>query len=742
MPLLHPSRRTLVLAVVGALLLLLGGMWWFRWGIGLRAVRIVDPVVRRWAADEVDRLSGGVYTLTIPPIEVDTERRRVGIDSMVVTTNPNRMGERDAPLPTMVLRFYHCAVEGIDLVRLAAGGGLRATRIGCERVALKAAVPAPTGPIDTLASHPFLILRDNLDLGRDVPVIAIDSIAFPDVSVSLDIVGRAGQRTAVAFDHLSARLDSLHYDPTQPVAERRPLFSRNITLALDGFIGSQTAANRLLLDRFRADLATGTLELDGLEWQPLADAFADSLGLSELSLDSLRVQGIDWGAFIIAGDVRVRRIQLNGGLMRMPDALDPAARQDSPTPSAAPSGSPRRTAETVVRAIGRRLVLDSLILNDLTLVEGSSNDSIRTRLGTLAMAGVRIDLGAAAWNGPFPLGPVRVLARDILRDGRDRRLAIGGLGLDLVAGTARLDSVRAGAEGTNADWLRGRRWRADRAVLVADSVTAAGLDFHAWIRTGAITGRRVDLRGVDLDITTDKRLPARRPAAVHRTPQGWVREVPPRLHLDTVQVAGRIQYRERSDDAPRTGVLRFERLRITLTNLSNDPARMSETTPLLFSANARFMGAGAFTMTASIPLLAPDFRMSYQGSLGPMPASALNPFVVAAAPLQFKEGRILGISFNATVTDGVARGQIRPRWDSLFVDITPGSGGGGGILGGIKRAVTKFATNQFVLRDANTTGHDEPPQNGAIIHRWVPTESLLQFLWYGLRDALLPLVKR
>ncbi len=742
MPLPRLSRRTLLMIVAGVVLLLVFVMWWFRWGIGMRAVRIVDPVVRRWAVNEVDRLSDGVYELTASPIRVDTESRRVGIDTIVITTNPEKMRQRLKPLPTLRLRFHNCALEGIELDRLAAGRGLQATWAGCDTVAVQAAIPAPTGVRDTTAASGFLTLRDNLDLGRNVPFIAIDSIAFPDVSVTLDIAGRAGTRTGVAFERLAVRLDSLHYDPKQPVAERRPLFSRNIALALDGFVGSQTAANRLLLERFRADLATGTLELDGLDWEPLPGALADSLGLAELSLDSLRVRGIDWGAFLTAGDVRVVSIQLDGGRLRLPEATPGAAAPATQTETPTHFRRAQRTAEGVLRAIGRRLELDSLELHDLTLVEGGGNDSTLTRLGTLGLERVRIGIGDEAWSGPFPVGPLQVRAHDILRAGPSERLAIGTFRLDLAGGTVQADSVRAGAVGTDADWLRGRRWRADRTALSVDSVRATGLEPNAWMRTGAITGQRVDLHGFDLDVATDKRLPARRTAAVHRTPQAWVREVAPRFHLDTVQVVGRMQYRERSDEAPRTGVVRFERVRVTMTNFSNDPARMSDSTPLVIRADARLMGTGAFALNVRVPLLAPDFRMRYDGSLGRMPAPAMNPFIVGIAPMQFKEGRILGITFGATVTNGVARGQLRPRWDSLFVDITPNAGGGGGILGGIKRAVTKFAANEFVLKSENSDAGDDPPEDGAIVHRWIPRETVLQFMWNGIRDALLPLVKR
>src|SRR5690606_29762485 len=118
-------------------------------------------------------------------------------------------------------------------------------------------------------------------------------------------------------------------------------------------------------------------------------------------LDSLRVRGIDWGAFLSAGDVRVHRIQLDGGRLQLPEAGPSRPAPTTPTSNPTHFARTARTAEGVLRAIGRRLVLDSLELRDLTLVQGGGTDSILTRLGALDMERVRIGFGDEAWNGPF-----------------------------------------------------------------------------------------------------------------------------------------------------------------------------------------------------------------------------------------------------------------------------------------------------------------------------------------------------
>jgi len=67
---------------------------------------------------------------------------------------------------------------------------------------------------------------------------------------------------------------------------------------------------------------------------------------------------------------------------------------------------------------------------------------------------------------------------------------------------------------------------------------------------------------------------------------------------------------------------------------------------------------------------------------------------------------------------------------------------GGGIFGGITRGLKKFAANTFLLQSDNSTADGDTAEDGRIRHRWVPEETLLQFMWYGMREPLLPLVRR
>lgn len=718
--------------------------WSQRWAISGRAVAIVDPVVRRWAAGEVDRLSGGVYHLTASTIVVDEAKKRLAIDTIRVTTNTDVNARRPVPLPVVTLVFGGCALEGINLDQLAARRGLHVRHAGCASVRLVGEVPAPV-PGSAPAAKPsgvFLSLRENLDLPRTIPFVQVDTVAFPAVELNLGITGRNRRRTALAFDRFSARLDSLHYDPRQKPEERGPLLSRDVRVRMDGFAGSREDASRLTFDSLSASLARGVVQLDGLIYEPIIGAFGDSLGFSALEVDHLALTGVDWRAFLTAGDIGVTRLTVNGAMMRFPPPDGGGQRKVKATTAAVPAGRP--TVGAMLRALGRDMRLDTLDMTLLRVVEEATvvRDSTVTTLRRLEVRGARFD-DALSWTTAFPVGPVTIAAGGFARRRGDEQFLVGSFGLDVPAGTASVDSLRIGPDGNDAAFQRRHRYRADRMVLSANRVALVGMDLPSYLNRGNFLLRRADADGVELDILTDKRkasAPGRQ--TPHRHPQQVLRDLGLLIGADTVLLTGEARYREHAVDAPRPGVVTFRNLKATLYNLTTDTVRMTDSTPFRMVADARLMGAGAFHFELEMPLLATQFTMRYRGRLGPMPASALNAFASDGSGIRFTRGNIQEIRFDATVTNGRARGQITPRWTDLGIELPGLSRKNTGIFGGLKRAAAKFVANAFMVRDNNTTGGKEPPRNGRIDHRWRTSETLPQFLWNSLRDPLIPLMKK
>jgi len=107
---------------------------------------------------------------------------------------------------------------------------------------------------------------------------------------------------------------------------------------------------------------------------------------------------------------------------------------------------------------------------------------------------------------------------------------------------------------------------------------------------------------------------------------------------------------------------------------------------------------------------------------------------------------VVGISFHATVTDGVARGSVTPRYNDLTVAVTQrgssGIMGRGGILGGAARGIASFVGNWTKVRADNPEEAAARPRSGAIHHTFTSDQTLPAFLWASVREGLLAVVKR
>ncbi len=313
-------------------------------------------------------------------------------------------------------------------------------------------------------------------------------------------------------------------------------------------------------------------------------------------------------------------------------------------------------------------------------------------------------------------------------------IAVARLEAGLTDSTLVLADVEREPSIPEEQWVRRKRVRDDRVRFALDSLRGRGVAYRSFIATGDIGIRALELSGARLDVFSDWRVP-KGPPERHRTPQQVAARASPELRLDTVLVSGgTITYRERRPKREGPGVVSFDALRATVLHLEL-PSRGK---PLRIEASGRLMGEGLLAVQASVPLDAPDFRYELNGKLGKMPAKALNRFLSVNEAFEFDNGWLEETVFRQTVRGGRARTTVTPRYRDLSVEPT---GEGGGVIGSVKRTVQEFLAGAFVVRSRNPDEDGENLRTVRTVRRYDPTNTWLQFLWFGLRDGLMEAVK-
>ena len=138
--------------------------------------------------------------------------------------------------------------------------------------------------------------------------------------------------------------------------------------------------------------------------------------------------------------------------------------------------------------------------------------------------------------------------------------------------------------------------------------------------------------------------------------------------------------------------------------------------------------------------------MSFRGTLGAMPAESLNGFLEHVLAAKVAGGQVDRIDFNAAVRGGVAKGTITPLYHGLQIEVTgrgaTGIMGGHGALSNIVRSVVSGIANGFKIRNNNPEHPGQAPRSAPIDHTFTDSETLPAFVWLGLRDGLLTVIRK
>jgi len=295
---------------------------------------------------------------------------------------------------------------------------------------------------------------------------------------------------------------------------------------------------------------------------------------------------------------------------------------------------------------------------------------------------------------------------------------------------------------SDAAFVRARPYRRMLIKTRIAHIGVRGIDVGAFLLGYGLRARYMLVDSLRVDLTSDRRLPPNALPKRRRTPQEWIADMDRDVQVDSVLVRrGRVVFRLLRPDRDQPGVITFARidaLALGVNTATRQPMRLTATTYL--------QNAGRLTAHFVVPLSSPRFDMTFRGMLGPMPADEFNAYVVETFPLRITKGAVASIAFQATVTNGSARGTITPIYDDLTVAVTragsTGILGSGGFVGNAARRIASLAGNWKMVYARNPEEGGREPRVAAIRHTFTTNETLPAFLWTSLREGLLTILKR
>jgi hypothetical protein len=235
--------------------------------------------------------------------------------------------------------------------------------------------------------------------------------------------------------------------------------------------------------------------------------------------------------------------------------------------------------------------------------------------------------------------------------------------------TLGIDSLRYGPIVDDSTYFRSANGRRSTSYRIAAfNVRFKGVD-QAEVRRKQLTPTLLTIDSFDLAVLADQRGPAQRPRTRHLWPQRldaieWV------TGIDSIILkAGDIRYGEIKEGQTRPGIVRFSNVRGTVANATNDSSRSGAQAPAVIEAQASLFDAGPLKARIEVVVAPGPIQLRAEARLGTMPISAFNMFVLNANGIHITDGKVHEADVWFSVKNGLAEGQIRPRYENLNLEL-------------------------------------------------------------------------
>ncbi len=660
----------------------------------------LDPWLRRQLEKQVAQQSGGRYSLRVGDLQTRLADGSVTLTGLRLRTVAAMSPRRDS-LPRLAFDLPRLRLTGVGLWSLWRKQPQHLDSLALTGLRLQLdSLPTRAGPGSPL--HRRLPAR--------VPNLSPAHLVVRDARVTY--AGRSGP--LAACQRLDLRGRQIQLDSASAADTARLLYARAWTVQLRGAQGL-VARHRGWVRALDLNTQAGRLTLDSLRVRP-ARAGRPAPSSLTLRVGRVRLTGLRVAALL--------RRRFRADSLRITDVY-----ADLTTPA-----KPPPPVHQLLLPVFERLDLASLHLtNGYVRLRGIEHAPVVRDLDLRADS-LRVDstgyvaprrvLYAAAWT-------VRTGPAMIPLDPPYYRVSYRSLALATRAGELRLTDARLQPTLPIGQMARRKGHEVTRMTVRVPLIHLAGADFGAFTRRKDVVVRAVTVTNPRVRIEGDARYRINpKPSIV--TPEA-IGRIPLRVDVRRVIVTGGLlDFWFIGTVSPHSGTMQVTRLAGSITNVSNDPARMSAAHPAVVRASAWLQDRCRVQATGWLNFLDPQGRHRLTGTFGPAPFALLNPVSEPATLMQFKNGQSERIDMDLRGDRTHVTGTMRARYHGMHVRLlTPD------LDQSLFTKIKSKAANKLILHDNNPDKPGEALRVARIESRREPRFSVFALWKQGLVDGLL-----
>lgn len=419
-------------------------------------------------------------------------------------------------------------------------------------------------------------------------------------------------------------------------------------------------------------LLLGQVEVDSLQLIPDFDTWkqqaeADSLADLPRMLLDLRTKEVLLSGINFAGLLQGKVLNLSKLRVQQPALRLTQMRQDT-------------TARHEPLHEGLSGIMRGLKIKTIEIKDGSLQlrESQEAAINQLEVAGLHVQVKGMKLDSAAFLDQARAYyaqgiavetgkAHFVLADG-SYRLQGAALKANTADGTLNIGNLELEPLLKHAELSRRKGSAATTVRLQLPELNASGVGYKLHSRYNNLSARLIVLQNPSLSAYMDRKNFVQK--GEKPLPHDFVQQLKTGIAIEKIDVKGmHIRYEELAPDATQTGLITFEKLFATITNLSNDKNRMSANSPAVLEARTTINGNAPLAVTVRYNLLDPNGYHTIQGTAGPANPATLNQMLEPTAFMSIKEGSLQKSDFKMELTRHKATGNLNARYQNFKVDI-------------------------------------------------------------------------
>ncbi len=315
--------------------------------------------------------------------------------------------------------------------------------------------------------------------------------------------------------------------------------------------------------------------------------------------------------------------------------------------------------------------------------------------------------------------------------------------------TLKLDTIRGSVTGKDLE-IRGfkmvpmhpklafsRKYSAqkDRYDLSFQKISLAGIDYVGLNNNGELYVKEVNLGPAKVDVFMNRELPPPNIDKARNFPHVALRRLPiptvvERLKIAKVDVA----YGEYNPKTKEIGTIKLNGLNGTVSNLTNDSARLSSQNHAYADLTTYVMGAAQMNVKIDFNLTAKNAAFQYKGTVKGFDLKALNAISKPLGQIAIESGKVTSAYFDVSANSSGSKGVVNFFYTDLKIKMLGEDENGKEK----KKGLLSFLANTILIKDDNVPG--EKARKVTVTHERVPQASFFNLMWKtvfkGMREAV------